>query len=99
MRPPVPGLKPPKLYTKYTFSFYKLNCRQVQVAHTCNPIYSGGRDQEDHSLKPANSGQIVCKILSQKNPSRKRAGGVAQGVGPEFKLQYSKKKKKKKKKS
>jgi hypothetical protein len=23
------------------------------VAHTCNPVYSGGRDQEDHSLKPA----------------------------------------------
>jgi hypothetical protein len=22
------------------------------VAHACNPIYSGGRDQEDHSLKP-----------------------------------------------
>jgi hypothetical protein len=21
------------------------------VAHTCNPSYSGGRDQEDHSLK------------------------------------------------
>jgi hypothetical protein len=25
----------------------------VLVAHTCNPSYSGGRDQEDHSLKPA----------------------------------------------
>jgi hypothetical protein len=33
-------------------------------------------------------GQIVCKILSQKTPSQKRAGGVAQGAGPEFKLQY-----------
>jgi hypothetical protein len=29
--------------------------------------------------------QIVHKTLSQKNPSQKRAGGVAQGVGPEFK--------------
>jgi hypothetical protein len=28
--------------------------------------------------------QTVCKTLSQKNPSQKRAGGVAQGVGPEF---------------
>jgi hypothetical protein len=27
----------------------------------------------------------VCKTLSLKNPSQKRAGGVAQGVGPEFK--------------
>jgi hypothetical protein len=25
----------------------------VLVAHTCNPSYSGGRDQEDHGLKPA----------------------------------------------
>jgi hypothetical protein len=33
-------------------------------------------------------GQIVCKTLSQKNPSQKRAGGVAQGVGPEFNPQY-----------
>jgi hypothetical protein len=37
-------------------------------------------------------GQIVCKILSQKSPSQKRASGVAQGVGPEFKSQYRKKK-------
>jgi hypothetical protein len=28
----------------------------------------------------------------KKNPSQKRAGGVAQGVGPEFKLQYLKNK-------
>jgi hypothetical protein len=30
----------------------------------------------------------------KKNPSQKRAGGVAQGLGPEFKPQYRKKKKK-----
>jgi hypothetical protein len=29
----------------------------------------------------------------KKNPSQKGAGGVAQDVGPEFKLQYLKKKK------
>jgi hypothetical protein len=28
--------------------------------------------------------------LSQKNPAQKRAGGVAQGVGPEFKPQSAK---------
>jgi hypothetical protein len=39
--------------------------------------------------------QIVPETLSQKNPSQKRAGGVVQGVGPEFKPQYHKKKKKK----
>jgi hypothetical protein len=32
--------------------------------------------------------EIVLKTLSQKNPSQTRAGGVAQGVGPEFKPQY-----------
>jgi hypothetical protein len=36
-------------------------------------------------------GQIVCEILSQKTLSQKRAGGAAQGVGPEFKPQYRKK--------
>jgi hypothetical protein len=25
----------------------------VLMAHTYNPSYSGGRDQEDHGLKPA----------------------------------------------
>jgi hypothetical protein len=38
--------------------------------------------------------QIVHETLSQKSPSQKRAGGVAQSVGPEFKPQYHKKKKK-----
>jgi hypothetical protein len=37
----------------------------------------------------------VRKTLSQENPSQKWAGGVAQGVNPEFKPQYCKKKKKK----
>jgi hypothetical protein len=39
-------------------------------------------------------GQIVLKTLSRKNPSPKRARGVAQGVGSEFKPSYHKKKKK-----
>jgi hypothetical protein len=39
------------------------------------------------------SGQIVQETLSQKNPSQKRAGEVAQGVGSEFKAQYHNKKK------
>jgi hypothetical protein len=33
--------------------------------------------------------QIVLETVFQKNPSQKRAGGVAQGVGPEFKHQYN----------
>jgi hypothetical protein len=47
-------------------------------------------------LVRSQSGQIVCETLSQKNnPSQKRAGGVAQGIGPEYKPQYCKKTKKK----
>jgi hypothetical protein len=33
-------------------------------------------------------GQIVLEPLSRKYQSQKRAGGVAQGLGPEFKPQY-----------
>jgi hypothetical protein len=33
-------------------------------------------------------GQIVPETLSQKKPFKKRAGGMAQGVSPEAKLQY-----------
>jgi hypothetical protein len=32
--------------------------------------------------------QIVHETLSRKNTSQKTPGGVAQGVGPEFKPQY-----------
>jgi hypothetical protein len=40
-------------------------------------------------------GQIVSETLPQKNPSHthtKKAGGVTQGVGPEFKLSTAKNK-------
>jgi hypothetical protein len=40
--------------------------------------------------------QIVCETLFWKSPSQKRAGAVAQGVGPVFKPQYHHQKKKKK---
>jgi hypothetical protein len=57
------------------------------VAHACNPSYSGGRDQEDCSSKPAwansSTGPYLKKILHKK-----RAVGVTQAVDPEFKPQY-----------
>jgi hypothetical protein len=65
----------------------------VLVAHTCNPSYSGGQDQEAHSSKPAQENNSWDPIL--KNPSQKRTGGVVQGVVFQFKPQYHKKKKKK----
>jgi hypothetical protein len=70
------------------------NC-QVLVAHTCNPSYSGGRDQEDQGSKPARSNSLQEDPISKKktknkktNPSQKSTGGVAQSIGPKFKLQY-----------
>jgi hypothetical protein len=44
---------------------------------------------------PSQPGKIVLEILSQKILHKNRAGGVAQGVSPEFKPQYHKKKTKK----
>jgi hypothetical protein len=38
-------------------------------------------------------GEIVRETLSQKTLYKNKAGGVAQGEGPEFKPQYHKKKK------
>jgi hypothetical protein len=45
------------------------------VAHACNPSYSGGRQQEDHVLRPAWANSLGNPI--SKNPSQKKAGGVA----------------------
>jgi hypothetical protein len=39
------------------------------VAYTCNPSYSGGSNQEDHDLKPAqanNSRHPILKKLRKK---------------------------------
>jgi hypothetical protein len=69
---------------------------QPPVAHTYNPSYSGGRDQEDCSSKlaPANSSAkpYLKKEKKRKKTSQKRAGEVTQGVVPQFKSQYYKNK-------
>jgi hypothetical protein len=62
----------------------------VLVAHACNPSDSEGRDLENHSSKPTQANSSEIDPIS-KNPSQKRAEGVAQGEGPEFKPQYHKK--------
>jgi hypothetical protein len=63
------------------------------VAHVCNSSYSRGRDQG--IVVRSQPGQIVPRPYLEKNPSQKRVGGVAQGVGPGFKAQYCKKNNKK----
>jgi hypothetical protein len=35
------------------------------VAHTCNPSYTGGRDQEDHGLKTAQANSLQDPILKK----------------------------------
>jgi hypothetical protein len=59
------------------------------VTHACKPSYSGGRNQEDGSSKPVQANSLRDAI--SKIAISKRAGGVAQGEGPEFKPQYRKK--------
>jgi hypothetical protein len=66
------------------------------VAQACNPSYSGGRDKQDHNLKPglANRSQDPLSTIV----TLKRAGGVAQVVeylpskSLEFKSQYQQEK-------
>jgi hypothetical protein len=48
---------------------------QAPVAHSCNPSYSGGRDQEDYGLKPAQANSSQDPSLKIYNT--KRAGRVA----------------------
>jgi hypothetical protein len=36
------------------------------VADACNPSYSGGRDQEDHGLKPARAKKKFAKPYLEK---------------------------------
>jgi hypothetical protein len=59
----------------------------MPVAHTCNPSSSGGRDQEDHDLKPAwaysSRDPILKKTITKKGGGV--AGGVTQGGGSETK--------------
>jgi hypothetical protein len=64
---------------------------QVVVAHACNPSYSGGRDQEDCSSKPAWANDSERDPIS-KNPHKNTADGGAQSEDPEFKPQHCKKK-------
>jgi hypothetical protein len=48
------------------------------VAHSCNPSYLGGRDQEDCISKPAGANSSQDPIL--KTPSQKKGCVVVQGV-------------------
>jgi hypothetical protein len=53
----------------YLHNYQNKNEGQAPVAHACNPSYSGGRDQEDHGLKPvqANSSRDLILKTFHKN--------------------------------
>jgi hypothetical protein len=61
------------------------------VAHACNPSYSRGKDEEDRGLKPARANSSRDPISKKKPITKTRAGGMAQGIGPEFKPHTAKK--------
>jgi hypothetical protein len=58
----------------------------VPVAHIYNLSNSGGREQENCGLKPA-QGNSLQDLFLKKTLHKKRTGGVAQGVTLEFKPQ------------
>jgi hypothetical protein len=60
------------------------------------PVILGTQEAEIWRITvQSQPGQTVHETLSQKNPSQKRAGGVAQGVDPKSKPQDHKKKRNK----
>jgi hypothetical protein len=64
---------------QFSVSLKVINLSQALEAHSCNLSYSGGRDLEDHSLKPAQANSSRDSIL-KIHQCKKRAGRVAQAV-------------------
>jgi hypothetical protein len=64
------------------------------VAHSYNPSYLEGRDQEDCGSKSAQANSLPLRPYLRKNHPKNRAGGMAQGAGPEFNPCAAKKRKK-----
>jgi hypothetical protein len=64
-------------------------CKELKAGcQGLTPIILATQEAEirNHSSKPAPANSLRDPILKKK-PSQNRAGGVAQGVGPEFKPQ------------
>jgi hypothetical protein len=78
--------------------FYLTEKKKMGAGCWClTPVILATQEAEIRRVEvQSQPGQIVQETLSYKNTSQKRAGGVAQGVGPEFKPQYCIKKKRKK---
>jgi hypothetical protein len=67
---------------EYYSAIKKQNSNQVQVAHTYNPSYSGGRDKEDCSLKTAQTNSSRASI--SKIPKTHKKGWQNSSSGREL---------------
>jgi hypothetical protein len=54
------------MYSSFNCESKKLETNQALVAQACNPSYSGGREQKDHSLKPAWANSLRDTIWKKK---------------------------------
>jgi hypothetical protein len=52
-------------YFLVSFREQKFLCSWRQVAHTCNPWYSGGRGEEDQGSKPAQANSSMRPYLEK----------------------------------
>jgi hypothetical protein len=79
------------LFSQVYFLSY-VHIKKHCLAPWLMPVIPVTQDAEIRRIKvQSQPGEIVLKTLSQKNPQKKnRTGGVAQGVGPEFKPQDQK---------
>jgi hypothetical protein len=60
------------------------------------PVILATQEAEIRRIKVQRQPRQIVRSYLEKNPSQKRAGGVAQTVGHEFKPQYHQKRKRKK---
>jgi hypothetical protein len=74
----------------------QVSCKKLHRLARCRglmPVILTSQEAYKEDLNSRKPEQIsLLRWVSQKYPSQKRAGGVAQGVGPEFKSQYWEKK-------
>jgi hypothetical protein len=46
------------------------NASQASLAHAYNPSYSGGKDEEDHSLKPVWANSLRDSLLKKNHHNK-----------------------------
>jgi hypothetical protein len=67
---PLPPFSIPSITNAPTLLALKTPTCQSPVAHTCSPSYSGGREQENHSLKPVQANSLRDPILKIPNTEK-----------------------------